>query len=460
MDLPDSLRSPTRRLSTRVASVTAIRPNRARSEVNSAHTIPSTHAHHANGFGSLRVSSGMKTMIQWSSVVLFLAVASAHASPNDSAAQARQFFFAGGQAYDRARYQDAIRAFEQAYRLLPKSGIAFSLAQAYRRQYFVDRDRRKLQRALKLYRTYLKLVPEARRRADAVEQLQALTLLKAKLKKRKKNVTANAPDDIETAKPKTELMVYSQTEGARVRIDRQEPEDLPRLAEVSPGPHQIHVSAPGFRPEARTVLAVEGRFLPVEFTLQPKPGRLHLRAPHEAAVWIDEREQDLSSGDAKLSLAPGQHRIVVQQSGRYRFDRTLELKRDQELSLLVKLKTTTERRLAHYSFVASGGLLLLGTASALLAVHFQGQAQEITDLSIQGNITESDRASLNTSLSRRNVFRAGSVVLLSSALVAAGLGAFLYFTDTPGPEPGKTPLMPSVGISDQSHVHLGLSGSL
>src|SRR4051812_9930626 len=55
------------------------------------------------------------------------------------AADARLYFNAGARAYAAGKYVPAIRAFEEAYRIEPRPGLVFSIAQAYRRQYFIDK---------------------------------------------------------------------------------------------------------------------------------------------------------------------------------------------------------------------------------------------------------------------------------------------------------------------------------
>ncbi len=57
--------------------------------------------------------------------------------------------------------------------------IAFSLAQAHRRQYFVDHAREHLQRSIALFRQYVELAPTGSRRADALDALSQLEPLAA-----------------------------------------------------------------------------------------------------------------------------------------------------------------------------------------------------------------------------------------------------------------------------------------
>src|SRR5258706_11656922 len=80
------------------------------------------------------------------------AVARAQAAPAPAeAADARLYFNAGARAYAAGKYPAAIRAFEEAYRIEPRPGLVFSIAQAYRRQYFIDKAKQNLVEAIEHY---------------------------------------------------------------------------------------------------------------------------------------------------------------------------------------------------------------------------------------------------------------------------------------------------------------------
>src|SRR5262245_36246218 len=77
----------------------------------------------------------------------------------DDVAAAKDLFKAGAAAYGAGDYRAAIQALEGAYRLTPLPAIAFSLAQAERREFFVSREPSHLARAVELFRLYLTQVP-------------------------------------------------------------------------------------------------------------------------------------------------------------------------------------------------------------------------------------------------------------------------------------------------------------
>src|SRR5262245_36516586 len=91
---------------------------------------------------------------------LLLAFLTSTARAQTDVEAAKRYFEAGRQTYETGQYIPAITAFEESYKRAPRSAIVFSLAQAYRQQFFIDKDARKLKRAVELYRQYLAEVPQ------------------------------------------------------------------------------------------------------------------------------------------------------------------------------------------------------------------------------------------------------------------------------------------------------------
>src|SRR5512139_3732457 len=93
-----------------------------------------------------------------------LAGREAHA---DDVAQAKTHFAVGARAYEERKFRVAIDAFEESYRLAPRPAILFSIAQAYKRQYYEGRTDRDLSQAIAYYRRYLKDEPNGKRAGEA-----------------------------------------------------------------------------------------------------------------------------------------------------------------------------------------------------------------------------------------------------------------------------------------------------
>jgi tetratricopeptide (TPR) repeat protein len=82
-----------------------------------------------------------------------------------AAASARTHYKKGMKAYDLGRFDEAVRAFEDAYDADPSAAYLFNIAQAYRRS---GNDTK----ALELYKTYLRKSPDAADR-ESVESIIA-----------------------------------------------------------------------------------------------------------------------------------------------------------------------------------------------------------------------------------------------------------------------------------------------
>jgi hypothetical protein len=99
------------------------------------------------------------------------------ASPNELSG----LYDKGATAFSEGRYAEAVRAFEQAYRMKPAASLLFNIARAYDRLFIVDNDEVALQRAIESYREYLAEGKVPRQR-EAIERLEALTFIQAKRK--------------------------------------------------------------------------------------------------------------------------------------------------------------------------------------------------------------------------------------------------------------------------------------
>ena len=110
---------------------------------------------------------------------LSLPLSALAADPQSDLDRAKDSFKAGATAYAAGDYLAAIQALDAAYQLTPLPAIAFSLAQAHRRQYFVDHAREHLDRSIALFRQYIEVAPGGSRRADALDALSQLEPLAA-----------------------------------------------------------------------------------------------------------------------------------------------------------------------------------------------------------------------------------------------------------------------------------------
>ena len=190
--------------------------------------------------------------------------------------QAKAFFEIGVQAYERGRYQDAAAAFQEAYQRSRRPGLLFSLAQVYRRAFFVSNEPKHLEQAIVYYREYLK-ARDSIRRDEAEQVLSELVPIALRLNR------SSVP--LEAAAPSTRLMVSSRTVGASLTIDGKRVSELPHVTELVPGLHRVRVSAPGFVTEERAVSLPAGAAFAVNIELAAMPAHVLVQGPPGADIF-------------------------------------------------------------------------------------------------------------------------------------------------------------------------------
>lgn len=164
----------------------------------------------------------------------------------DNVADAQVKFKAAATAYREARYKDAIDLFLQANKLDPHPELVFNVGQAYEKLGDVPS-------ALREYREYLRLAPNADDRATVEKSIQTL-----QQRLREKGIQ--------------QVTVLSDPAGARVFLDGAEIGSTPTTFETRPGHHMIVLKSPGRPDTTKDVLLPEDRALDVDITLPPVAG--------------------------------------------------------------------------------------------------------------------------------------------------------------------------------------------
>jgi hypothetical protein len=358
-----------------------------------------------------------------SAFTLLLAISLASAPAETATAQ--KLFDAGSLAYARGRYDDAARAFEAAYELLPAPAIAFSLAQAHRRQYFVAHDPDDLTRAIELYHRYLDEMPAGNRRDDAVEQLQQLE----SITRPQDAEPVDGPDEATDEAATTELVIYADVADASAAIDDGPFAAVPTIVATTPGVHRVRMRAPGYLASTTHAVAVSGRLMPVAVRLDEEPARLELRTRAGATVRVDGRELGRTPLSSRIELAAGKHVVALQARGRVSSSRTLSLERGQLLVHSVELPRTRQRTAALVLLGTGGGLWVAGGTTLGLTFAFQQRAQRIADLRGERNLSDDELQRLEDSLAARDRLRGATIGLLSAAAITTVVGVVLLFTD-------------------------------
>jgi hypothetical protein len=359
-----------------------------------------------------------------------LCVPAAARAQSDVVERAKASFKAGATAYAAGEYLAAIQALGAAYTLTPVPAIAFSLAQAERRQYFVGHDREHLERAVTLFRRYVEQVPSGGRRADALDALSQLEPL-----------LAAAPSGAVTraelegdAIRRTRLMVTSDAPGASIAIDGGPAGPSPLIREVTPGKHRVEVSAEGFYPEDRELSAIAGELIPEVVTLRERPASLAITAPRGAEIYVDGAYVGHGGDQVVLTLPSGQHRLTVAENGYRVAFRAFELERGKVQAFRIDLEATPQRKAANVLFITGAGALAAGAVFGAIAFHAESNAQDFLARKAERNVSASALAEYDDNVATRGRFRVATGISLASAAGLFITGFFLRQFDRPASE--------------------------
>ena len=338
--------------------------------------------------------------------------------------RAKASFKAGANAYAAGDYLAAIQALEDAYEISPLPAIAFSLAQAERKQYFVDEQRAHLERALQLFRRYLAEETRGARREDArVAITQLEPLLDTKPGKSEPAAKAQA-------RP-TRLMIVSDVPGARITLDDGVAAASPLIREVAPGKHHARVQASGYLDAERDVTALSGELLLTEVRLTERPGSLYVYAPAAAEVYVDGVFVGQGGDLVTVPLAPGHHQLSVAQQGRRLERRDISLERGKSRTEVVTLEPTTQRTLSELLFIGGGAAIGASLVLSAFAVRSENRAEDFLQERSFKNVDSDQLVAYNASLVERNRYRTAAGVSVAGAFGMFITGLFLHELDQP-----------------------------
>jgi hypothetical protein len=367
-------------------------------------------------------------------------VAPAAAAGDDAAQieQAKMLFNAGAQAYEAGRFATAVQAFQQAYAIAPRPAILFSMAQAERKSYYVDKRPQDLRNAIAHYHTYLDQVPTGGRRGDAADALAELEPIAARLSPAEGSA-AQAPP----AEQKTRIMVTSQTGGAKAALDGGAPEDVPLIEEVTPGKHHVRVWADGYFDEERDALAAQGSLAAIDVPLREKPALLSVALDTKASIAVDGRLVATTPLAQPLELPSGTHVVAITKNGYKAFSREVTLAHGGSTRIDAKLEQSGQRTATWIVLGTAGAAAIAGGVFTGLAFVEQSNAQSVVDAKNRGPIMASDLASYNSDVSARDRWRTVAIASFGGAAGLLLVGGVLYFFDQPhveaGPPPSESP---------------------
>jgi tetratricopeptide (TPR) repeat protein len=344
--------------------------------------------------------------------------------------EARRLFRAGEQAYHAGKYALAADAFEAAYAILPAPQIAFSTAQAHRLQYFVDKDTKRLARAVELFRSYLEKTPEGAQRDIAVTHLSEIEPMLQRIEEAANRLTARPGEAGRAPARPAEIMLTSPVPGAQGSIAGTSGA-LPLKVEVEPGRYEAKVTAEGYAAGTKTVDVVAGRFFVVEVPLRPIPARVSVRTSDSATVMIDGRAAADTPLRAPVELPAGSYALSVRKRGHHLWSRDIEVERGQAMSVDVELRRTRQRMVSYGVFAAGGVVLAGGVLLNLRAASEGNEARKLEELYESVGFTREQLEAYERHRDERNRAVLGAFALYGTALVATTGGFLLYWFDLP-----------------------------
>jgi hypothetical protein len=199
-------------------------------------------------------------------------VLAADGSAADKTAKAKELYQAGQALYKQGRFAEAVTKFEEANTVKPHPTLPFNIAKCY--EQLNDTPR-----ALRAYRDYLRLAPDAKDRAAVSD---SIANLERRLRERGLQ----------------QLLIFSDPPAAKIAVDGKDLGSSPASVELTAGSHTLTVKAEGFETSERTFTFSIGRA--TEMTVNLKPGStppLEAKKPPLA----DAPVRDTPRGDATVA---------------------------------------------------------------------------------------------------------------------------------------------------------------
>jgi hypothetical protein len=249
-------------------------------------------------------------------------------------------------------------------------------------------------------------------------------------------------------------MVTSEAEGARAAIDGGDAALLPLIREVTPGEHDVLVTAPGYYPHRRKVRAFEGELMLKEVELEERPSVLVLSTPEECDVYIDGNYVSPGGPASQIQVPSGNHRITVTKNGYQAKNLEVRTLRGAATPVKVSLEPTTQRTTALGLFIGGGALLGGSVVLNAFRIRAENRAESFLLTQSTRNIASDELLRYRAIVAERDRWGIASAVALASAGGLFISGLFLHELDQPdlGRVPGadtwpreRTPVQLNLG---------------
>jgi hypothetical protein len=398
----------------------------------------------------------MKTL---ACVIVVALTSAAHADRK----AAERYFHAGEKAYKAQNFDAAAQNFDRAYEAFPAPELAFSAAQAHRKQYRVETNQAvaidHAKKAVALYRVYIGKVSKGGRVGDAIDNLGEMLreLDRLGVKENATAATAPAPAPRKTMLGVTVVFADQSTSSAMREIEEQEtdtqrvtttidgkPVTPDELVDVEPGEHVVRAESEGYLPAERKTKVIKDQEDFENLELQPMPARVTISTEAGARIVVDGRPAGVAP--TAVEMKAGTHVVTISKRGREPVAREITVTRGEQKTIDMALDKTTRRRLVPWVFVASGGLVVLTIAGIVPWALYENRAEDLDAKLDAGNQPKSVADEYNDAIAARNTVRTGMWISGGAALAVAGAGLALYYFDTPSTEATRvTPVITQGG---------------
>jgi len=197
----------------------------------------------------------------------------ARAQTQTATDQARKEFQRGAEAYQEARYEDAIEAFTRAYELDSKPVLLYNIAQSHERLGDVPS-------ALRAYRDYLRSSPSEQDRKVVETRIRNL---ERRLQERGLQ----------------QVSIFSDPPGASVTLDGQRVGETPWTGEVKPGRHLAVLERSGYPETTKEFVLGPNRSVDLDIVLRAAEAQ---KPPQQDGSRRDKDAQ--GAGRAGATVAP------------------------------------------------------------------------------------------------------------------------------------------------------------
>lgn len=362
-------------------------------------------------------------------------------------ATAGRYFRMGEKAYRAQDFEAAAQNFEEAYEHYALPEIAFSAAQAYRRQYRIDPRPEYVALAVKHYKTYLGKVKSGGRVADAADALSEMqqeleTLIKSGVKVSDelardytriainvalgREVTSSGMQEVDDAEGKVVTKVSAKLDGKPVAPFAN--------TNVSPGKHTVEASAEGYFTETKVENVQPGQAKIVDIELRPRPAKVRIETESGARVLIDGRPQ-AASPQSGYELPAGRHVISVLHRGRNPVAREVVLHRGQQVTIDAPLDKTFRRTLVPWILVGAGVAGAFSGTNVVLAVRRDARASELLQyIQRDGDESQATLDAYNDARRWRDRYVTAAWISGAACVGLAGVATLLFYTDNPSPD--------------------------